>query len=338
MSSAGFLHLSVAGKVILLGEYAVLSGAPALVAALAPRFTLRARALDPQAHSLGHESQVGSSHGRTPHARSPLGRLMRWAQAQGLPPVSFELDDPYQGAGGFGASTAEFALAYLAYERLTQKGYENFHERGGKSSSLPLALDSWVRPYELYRDLMSDEPITPSGADLVGQWQGGACGLFPQTKEVQAFELPHQGSPFLVFSATRLVGRKVPTHEHLAHLAALGFLDQGSELFQTLSQITLRGMNALKACDLIAFGRALDGYAQALHQAELEVPGATEDRLALRALPHVLGVKGAGALQSDALVVLLEHQAPNRKMIIEQAQRRGLTLVADGIQNQKGVG
>jgi mevalonate kinase len=290
------LCYSCPGKVLLLGEYSVLTGKPAIVATVPPHFKLYLRG----------SSQV------PPHARSPVARLRRWAAEQGWPDLPFDFEDPYRGAGGFGASTAQFVLAYRAY--LNALG----------------SNETWKDLLKLYRELMADEPLVPSGADLVAQWEGGTIHFNPTAGTVSELK-DFRGENLLIFSATQLPGRKVPTHEHLNLLSRLGFPKNQSKLLSTLEAITQDGLSAILNCAPIDFGKAMDEYANALHEANLEVEGAFEDRKALRSLPGVLGVKGAGALQSDALIVAVEPNSDMRRHIIEAATQRGLVLNNDGI-------
>ncbi|MEO5969245.1 MAG: hypothetical protein ABIQ95_04910 [Bdellovibrionia bacterium] len=302
---------SVAGKVILLGEYAVLTGLPALVAAIPPRFQLR----------------VGKSRSAE-HPKSPIGRLKEWAEKEHWPELSFNFLDPYKGTGGFGASTAQFALAYRAYmEAIKSAG------SGGELAE-PL---NWKSPLALYRQLMSDESLVPSGADLVAQWEGGIVHFNPKALSCSDLSTGFDWSCLLVFSATRLQGRKVPTHEHLERLSKQGFPNGASELLKSLAQITDEGFSAIRGNDPVKFGKALDAYADTLHRADLEVTGAFEDRMALRQLPGVLGVKGAGALLSDALIIVMEPGSSKREDVIIKAQQRGLVLIGNGIQQEAGI-
>src|SRR4051794_32388337 len=96
MAAVSVERYSCAGKVFILGEYSVLTGRPALVAAVPPRFSLEVR---------------------TPsslfHGESPVAQLQAWAKKASLPDLPFQFGDPWGGAGGFGFSTAQFAMAYL---------------------------------------------------------------------------------------------------------------------------------------------------------------------------------------------------------------------------------
>ncbi len=299
---------SIAGKVFLLGEYAVLAGLPALVATLPPRFEL----------SLS----VGSTQSSffLPSPLSPLGKLSAWAVKQGQEVLSFFFEDPLQGAGGLGASTAQFAMADLAYSR----------RRGEESRK-------WSAVWKLYQELMSDVPLLPSGADLVAQWQGGIVLFDPMDGHCSDIWPIFDWSQLLVFSATQLPGRKVVTHEHLALLAKTGFPHKNLSLISSLEKIILQGLSAVRENDADRFGKALNEYAETLSEAGLELSEAIEDRHVLRSLPGVLGVKGTGAMLSDAVVVLMRSGGLQRAHLIEVAQSRGLQLLADGLSCQMGV-
>jgi hypothetical protein len=95
-----------------------------------------------------------------------MARLLDWAQTQGLPELGLEWVDPYQGAGGFGASTAQFALAYFAFMQASAERAET--------------AGDWKSAWDLYRSLMGSDVLVPSGADLVAQWQGGVVEFDPR--------------------------------------------------------------------------------------------------------------------------------------------------------------
>src|SRR5207237_74228 len=97
-------------------------------------------------------------------AASPGGRLLEWARAEGVAPIEIEFEDPHEGAGGFGASSAQFALLYRALA-----------ERAGLEPSAPAA---WRR-YRQLTAVGAGEGLAPSGADLVAQWLGGICDFDP---------------------------------------------------------------------------------------------------------------------------------------------------------------
>ena len=183
---------------------------------------------------------------------------------------------------------------------------------------------NWKDALSLYRELMSDEPLIPSGADLVAQWQGGVIHFKPLSSTCDDIFNPFDWSSLLVFSATHLQGRKVPTHEHLEILSKQGFPAQKGPFLKALSHITEQGAAAIRGGSAPELGKAFDDYADMLSKAGLEVQGAHEDRQALRQLPGVLGVKGTGALQSDALLVVLDSKRATRELVLDELTGPGL--------------
>lgn len=302
------MEYSISGKVFILGEYAALMGLPSLIAAVPPRFKL----------SVGEEnSEIKSTEF---HAGSPVFRLQQWAKQLKLPSLKMKFDDPIQGAGGFGASTAQFAMAYLAYS-------QSFNEDQRQ----------WLSVWKLYRELMSSDPVIPSGADLVSQWQGGVVYFDPQAMNCFDLWQLFDWSNLLVFSSTGQIGRKVPTHEHLKSLKDSGITHSDHPLAHELEQVLTRGVSAVRENQVSQLGEAMNEYAEVLYRSNLELPATTEDRKFLKGLPGVCGVKGAGALQADAVLVLLESSLVDRERVISAAKSRGLTLFADGLTYQAGV-
>jgi hypothetical protein len=277
----------------------------------------------------GSALQAATSRSRF-HSQSPVGRLIAWSETLQAPELDFDFQDPLEGAGGFGASTAQFILAYHAYARV---------------SGWPL---DWQKVWKLYRELTAvREGVPPSGADLVAQWQGGVS-LFGPAVDGSGVSCERLDSGFdwrniLIFSATSgscsgFSGRKVATHHHL------GRLGQGRSLVQLgerLSGSLFAGIEAVRKNDPQALGKAMNEYGDVLAQDGLEVPETSSDRRILGKMPGVLGVKGTGAMQSDALVVVMDPVAPSgsvlRNQLIQVAQARNLVLVADGLELQNGV-
>lgn len=300
---------SAPGKVFLLGEYAVLGGAPAIMASVGPRFQLLVR------------NRTEDSVPWVMHPQSPVSRLIDWAGRAGVGmDLELEFVDPFEGRGGFGASTAQFVLTYRALG--AQAGWDQ----------------SWKAVWGLYRELMHSrkEAVPPSGADLIVQWQGGVVlfgGIADPARAVD--DLWGSGfdwSSLLVFSATRQPGRKVATHEHLTLLSELG-----PGHFEILERPLSEGIDAISRRDRAGFGRAMEQYARALGSLGLECEASRRDRMAFLDVPGVLGVKGAGAMQSDAILVLVDPMSSARAEVLELAKKRRLELLCDGLTFQSGV-
>lgn len=299
---------SVPSKIFLLGEYAVMKGLPAVIAAIGPRFT------------LSDEKNPGSSEFAE---ASPAGRLLRFA-GQASPSVKGVFHDPFSGAGGFGASTAQFALTYLSLTRQKDAWRRD-----------------WLTVWSLYRRLMrpdSGEALTPSGADLVAQWEGGVR-LFQIVSEQEARTEDLSGlldwSHCMVFSATDQQGRKVATHQHLEALKTEGL----EKVAQSLKAPLEAGIRAIQDSDIGMLGRAMMEYGETLYHAGLEAEETHCDRMALSALPKVLGAKGAGAMQSDAIVLLIDPSATSedRRRILREAENRKLRLVSESLRPELGI-
>lgn len=295
-------EFSIPGKVFLLGEYAVLAGGSAILAAVGPRFHLRT-------------GEIGDTAASTFHPQSPAGRLL--GVARRLRTRGFEFVDPHLGQGGFGASTAQFALLYGA-----------FAEEAGWDLSAQA-----VR--RVYRELLMDESVPPSGADLIAQLCGGVIQFNVARESIQQLSECVDWGQLLIFSAVSQSGRKVPTHEHLAGLGSLraNFVTDLSVLVERAEQALVRG-------DSAAFGMTLTEYAEALSSEGLELEASRADRLALSSLSGVLGAKGTGALLADAMIVWLKPEIAKgseaRVRVLQAAQARGLKLVADGLAPEAG--
>jgi mevalonate kinase len=255
---------SAPGKVFLLGEYAVLAGAPALVAALPPRFRLSVSPF---------EGSIETSF----HPEGPAGR---WCRAHHVS-HSWHFEDPARGAGGFGASTAQFLLA-----------------------AATVGAQDWRDLWTVYRSLNhSLAGVPPSGADLVAQMLGGVVEFQPASNP----EAHQRGSSLrtiavAVIQASLQLGRKTATHSHLLEITP-SMLDQ---LRSELQPLLDRALPAFVRGDAVSFGASLGLYADMLSKFDLEIAQARSDRDAISAFPGILGAKGTGALQSDALIAVYD--------------------------------
>jgi mevalonate kinase len=297
----------IAGKVFVMGEYAVLGGLPALIASIAPRFS----------GSLREMTETNDNH----HPESPVGRFLRWAREhQGLR-CSFHFEDPYPN-GGFGASTAQFAIAYAV-----------------AAAELGLECD-WQSVWRFYRDLVVVSGVAPSGADLVAQLCGGVSLFDPASLTCADLWKKFDWSRLLVFSPSTQSDRKVATHEHLKEFFSEGpkapkIVDH-SQLFSRLAIPLMEGLAAIEQQRIHRLGQAMNKYADVLAEYRLEARATFEDRQALKALPGVCGVKGSGAMQAD-LVLVLTAQDADLAAIIQLAQSRSLKLINNGLTWQRGI-
>jgi len=296
-------RFDIAGKVFVLGEYAVLGCLPALVASVAPRFS--GYLCEPPAEGADY------------HLESPVGRFLRWALEHRGVSYSFHFEDPYQ-SGGFGASTAQFAIAYAA-------GAER----------LELSRD-WRSVWRFYRDLTATDGLVPSGADLAAQLRGGVTIFDPASLTCQDLWAEFDWSRLLVFAPDAQPDRKVATHAHLKSLSGSRETAWRARLFSRLAIPLMKGLDAIGRRNVRALGRALNDYADILADSGLEIQRTLEDRRALAELPGVCGVKGSGALQADVVLALMAPDA-DAELIIRSARTRGLKLMCRGLTWQAGI-
>jgi mevalonate kinase len=296
-------YFDIAGKVFVLGEYAVLGGLPALVAGVAPRF----------AGSLRETAAEGGDY----HPESPLGRFLHWAMEHRGVSYSFHFEDPYQ-SGGLGASTAQFAIAHTA-------GAER----------LGLNCD-WRSVWRFYRDLTVSDGIAPSGADLVAQLRGGVTLFDPASPTCTDLWAGFDWSRLLIFAPDAQLDRKVATHAHLKALSDERETAWRPRLFSRLERPLMKGLDAIARRNVRAFGQALNDYAEVLSDSGLEIRRTLEDRRALADLPGVCGAKGSGALQADIVLALIYPDA-DADMVVRLAQTRALKLICRGLTWQAGI-
>jgi mevalonate kinase len=301
MSSECF---DIPGKVFVLGEYAVFGGLPAVVASVAPRFS----------GSLRVETNKEGDY----HPESPVGRFLRWVLEHRQLKCSFHFKDPYQ-SGGFGASTAQFAIAYAAGAQRLELEYD------------------WRSIWRFYRDLMVDEGNAPSGADLVAQLLGGVNLFDPATMICNDLWTKFDWSRLLIFAPEVQPDRKIATHVHLKW-----FFSESQKainkprLFSRLATPLKKGLAAIEHNRVDGLGAAMNWYADVLAEYDLEARATFEDRQVLRAAPGVCGVKGSGALQADIVLALITPCA-DAEPVVRSARTRGLKLVCRGLTWQSGI-
>ena len=262
------LRLSVPSKSFFLGEYLALVGGPALLAATLPRFELRLR--------------PGSGVFRGVDPASPAGRLIA-ANIGAFGCLDLEFFDPHAGAGGWGASAAQFLMCYAALERI---GANRAHQRAPRidigrllSAYVGLAWDGHGYP--------------PSGADIVAQLEGTIVEFAKADGVTRTHVWPFDDLEFFFLPT----GNKVATHEHLRDL---GRLDSTA-----FSAHAHSACAALSSRDSRRFVEAMCGYADELERQALVHPDTLALLQRLDALPGVLACKGCGALGADVVVAIV---------------------------------
>jgi mevalonate kinase len=214
------MKLRCPSKTFLLGEYAVLAGAPAILLATPPCFSLE-------------EGQ--------------------W-------------NDPYQGAGGFGASGAAFVFdAFQAGEKDAWSVWQRYRASGLKGS----------------------------GADVVLQWTGKVTYFCPRECKIEKLDWPFKElSVGLIHT-----GHKVLTHEHLKTVTAKNFT--------VLEEMAYETYFAMKQKNSADFIQHVEVYGQYLEKMGLVCDNTKQWLQKLQQNPLVLAAKGCGAMGADVILCLL---------------------------------
>jgi mevalonate kinase len=289
-------ELSVAGKTFVAGEYLALLGGPALVLSTEPRFRLQVSG--------------GAVNSENPfHPESPAGKL--WAMdASFFSQYLIRFQDPYQ-IGGFGASSAQFALLH-AFWQLKEDIFaeaERFFD--------------WHEMLHDYRAIAKTEGYAPSGADVVGVCAGGLTWFDRNNGKVQTFAWPFQDMDFFVSHT----GRKLATHEHLKSLTA--FSVEGFEM--AMNQIH-QGLIHIQFEDFLA---GMKQYRQLLSEKNWVTEFTSQMVEKLEKNSKILFAKGCGAMGSDVILVFCEKC--HSKDVQSSLSDAGLTVVADSSQVAQGL-
>lgn len=289
------VELSVAGKTFVAGEYLALQGGAALILSTKPRFSIKA-------------SKPGQS--RNPfHSDSPAGKF--WLEKKDyFQDFYIEFSDPYE-VGGFGASSAQFALLHALWQ--LKDAVFNESER----------FFDWHDLLQDYRRIGTVDGRGPSGADVVGVCSGGLTLFERSIGKVQMFSWPFQDIEFFISHT----GRKLATHEHLRDLPPFE-----TENFE---KAMLQIQTALSQVDFAAFISGLRSYRQSLEAQNLVASHTREKVQNLEASKDILFAKGCGAMGSD--VILSFCRKDRAEAVLEILQREGLKVLARSEQISSGL-
>lgn len=276
LSAQSLISLNVPGKTFLLGEYVAIYGGPSIVAATGPYFEI---------------DFFEGDEGHPFHSESPAGRYIT-AHGEFFKNVQIEYYDPYDGAGGFGASTAQFVAVVIYHKKI--KDIEA--ERPFKFDDPALVLEVW----QAYRALFQDQANPPSGADLIAQMVGGVSSFRVDTKDWMRLDWAFEGVELNLYKTPL----KVRTHEHLAQL-------EGAEVpVAALSQCVEAALVAIKTKNIAQFRDESRKFLVLQEQASLLDPDARELIAKTAQVPGVDLVRGCGALGADVVAVYGKPQGP----------------------------
>lgn len=270
--------IKVPSKTFLTGEYAVLKGGEALVLTHAPFF----------------EAGVKES-GNFFHTDSPAGVLEKSLSGH---QQAWSFEDPHNGAGGFGGSTAEFLSVY---KTLCEE---------------PSLTDAMLHYFRLFEH----DKNPPSGADLCAQYNK-VPGLTLYKKEPfqsVCLKWPFERLTLLIYKTDS----KVKTHKHLEEIKDYDF--------SKLSEESSKLIEALKVEDLKAFVTAVDAFSE--EQAKLGLL-LKESQTAVKTINQIEGVftsRGCGAMGADVITVFVKKERQDYVESAIEASGLNLNLVSKG--------
>jgi mevalonate kinase len=243
--------LQAPSKNFIIGEYAVLQYGCALIHTSTPHFSIK----------------FDGSRDNHILPDSPAGQL--------LTGISAHFIDPYDGAGGMGASTAQFLLAYSHL-------HKNFSDKALLESYWQYAWDG--------------KGMKPSGADLLAQRHGGLCYIDTIRTQHKIHDWPFKELD-IKFIRT---GKKLATHEHLHTLTTLNT--------HQLQSIFTQAIHAIEAQQASQFVDCINAYADELSQLNLCATHTQNLLKEIRQQPDILAAKGCGAMGADTILTLSKKQ------------------------------
>lgn len=291
------VSLSVGGKTFIAGEYLALTGGPALILATDPRFELLVKKSSGAAENIFHPQSLA---GKFWNLHSELFQNYQ-----------LQFKDPYQ-IGGFGASSAQFALLHSLWQLQDKIFFEA--ER----------FFDWHLMLQDYRELGGQESgFSPSGADVVCACAGGLTWFDRSNGKVQTFAWPFLEIDFHLVHT----GNKLATHEHLKILEAFdteGYKTAMADIHSGLSLIQFE-----------QFLLGLKAYRSALESQHRVTEFTAQKVKKIESHPAVLFAKGCGAMGSDVILVLCEKSQSS--VVRALTEKEGLKWIAGSEQISRGL-
>ncbi|MES2769782.1 MAG: hypothetical protein V4596_11615 [Bdellovibrionota bacterium] len=299
--------LSVPSKTFFTGEYLALLDGPAILLNTKPRFQNK--------FELNIEKEFYTN--PIEDEEHPLHKY--WMENEDfLLDFDYDFIDPYQGKGGFGASSAQWA-AFYAFVNQYHPSMSYFFDKTKNENDFTKNIDfdfvsTFLKKYRSISNAQTKSKFPPSGYDVLSQWVGKVAYIDIQNKVIKRFDWPFDGLSFVLIKSQE----KIATHEHL----------------KDLNQIPEKGLRSCVAKTLKAFetkSQALliegiqENY-EVLKSADLVAPQALKTLEKISKHEFVLAAKGCGALGADVFCALVKSE--NLPQFLSYGASENMRLVA----------
>lgn len=266
----------IPGKTFLVGEYAALADHPAILFLTKPCFTI---------------DLIDKPILKNIHQDSPAG--LYWLK-YGLKNKGLIFNDPYNGLGGMGASSAQFLGAYLFCNNLIN--YENL-----------------IKDYQ--KVSWQGKGLKPSGYDVLAQSNSSFC-VYIEKNPLKVTPLDYCFKNFnIIFAHT---GKKCQTHKHLLDYKNIQPLND-------LAKIIYKTKKSIEEQNSDVFFECINDYSEALFKYGW-VSVDTKNKIDFfKKLPYIKALKGCGAMGSDIIIFFVDKD--KTPLAIENMVNHGLKIL-----------
>ena len=256
------MNFTAGSKTFLVGEYNVLFGGSCVVLITHPEFSLSLTA--------GAKSIRGIP-------KSSPGYRFYENHADVFKNFSINFNDPHFCAGGFGASSAQYALLYKAYLKISENEF-----------SIEKFLDEYHKLAE------PNQKVLPSGADCLAQFFNHSIYYNSAKKIVEKIDFNFSNIAFRIFKTKT----KVRTHEHLRELSNIDTTNLSK--FSDLVYKSILTSNEQSFCE------NLQEFFQELQKLNLVCAETSFMVSQILQIPGVRAAKGCGARSADTILVVVD--------------------------------
>ncbi|MDD1773295.1 MAG: mevalonate kinase, partial [Methanomassiliicoccales archaeon] len=291
---------SAPGKLILMGEHAVVFGQPAIALAISLR--LRCRVLRSGRFSVNGDELSERYH---PYITSAVRKV--W----GPEPVAIDIASELPSSSGLGSSAAVTVSVLAALSKMK----DQFSERYVASSGFEVESDVQGRASPI------DTSTCTHGHGVFIDESPGENLLWEIKKDTRRWFVHHCEVPEMevVVGYSGIVAHTGPLVAKVKRLADRSRF--GKEIIEEIGSLTLDGLSKLKAGDKVALGELMTKNQRLL--AILGVSCPELDRLIKVSLPYSYGAKLTGAGGGGSMIALTDRS----KEVCEAIKRRGGTPI-----------